>query len=258
VIGAELLDDAVRRGRLEPRLCGLLQPGLEVVEPLELDGLDPLGEQALDDLDRRDEPTVEVDRREDRLERVGEDRWLGAAARLLLALAEHHPLADAELAGDLAQAGLAHDLGAGHAELAFPELRIPRHQLVAHDQVEDRVAQELEPLIVEMLPLFFVGNARVSEGLSQETGITKLIPDALFERMHVSLGRAVRLFFVNSDRSHHINRPLQSGVVQSRSVPAPGAPLLARLNLGIGAGEQGGFIEVRPVGFKNESRHAFR
>ena len=31
-----------------------------------------------------------------------------------------------------------------------------------------------------------------------------------------------------------------------------------RLKLGVGAGEQSGFVEVRPVGFKNESRHAFR
>src|SRR5262249_4820343 len=115
VIRPDLLDDAVGRRRLEPRLCGLLQPGLEVEEALELDRLDPLRRQAIDALARRRDPAVEVDRGEDGLERIREDRLLGPAARLLLALAEHQPRADAELAGDLAEPGLADDLGAGDA-----------------------------------------------------------------------------------------------------------------------------------------------
>ena len=57
--------------------------------------------------------------------------------------------------------------------------------MLRHDQLEDGVAQELEALIIEMLLLLFVSNARMSQGLGQEMWIPKLITDALFERMHV-------------------------------------------------------------------------
>jgi len=57
--------------------------------------------------------------------------------------------------------------------------------MLRHDQLEDRISQKLKALVIEVLFLFFVSNARMSEGLSQEMRIPKLITDALFERMHV-------------------------------------------------------------------------
>src|SRR6185295_8106127 len=52
VIGPELLHHAIGRRGAQARLRGLLQPRLEVVEPLELDRLDPLCEQPPDELPR--------------------------------------------------------------------------------------------------------------------------------------------------------------------------------------------------------------
>jgi hypothetical protein len=70
-------------------------------------------------------------------------------------------------------------------QAAFARFTVTREKMLRHDQLEDGVAQEFEALIIEMLLLFFVSNARMGQGLSQELGIPKLITDALFERMHV-------------------------------------------------------------------------
>ncbi len=50
VVGAELLDDPVGRRGLEARLRRLLQARLEVVEVLDLDGVDAVGQQPLDEI----------------------------------------------------------------------------------------------------------------------------------------------------------------------------------------------------------------
>jgi ribonuclease III len=47
------------------------------------------------------------------------------------------------------------------------------------------VAHEKQKKHFDNQRLEFLGDARMGEGLSQETRVTKLIPDALFERMHV-------------------------------------------------------------------------
>jgi len=183
VIGAELLDDLVGRRRLEPRLRGLLEPGLEVVEALELDGLDPLREQPVDHRVGGHEAGVEIDRGDDRLERVGEDRWLGPPAGLLFALAEHQPLAEPERAGDLGEPGFADDLRARHAELALAELGIARHQAMADHQIEDGVAEELEPFVIlAALLLLLVAPARVTQGALEQGAIGELIAEDGFER----------------------------------------------------------------------------
>ena len=142
---------------------------------------------------------------------------------------------------------------------------LPRHRSVRKDARSPRAGalhpQKFEALIIEVLLLFFVSNARMSQRLSQEMRIPKLIMDALFERMHVSLGRrAARLLLVNSNGCHHVNRPLQDRVVQSRTLAGRGALFagLRGVDLGIGAAEKSGFVEMRPIGFKNESGHAFR
>ena len=82
-------------------------------------------------------------------------------------------LADAELARDLGEPGLADDLRAGHAELALAELRVARHQAVADDQVEHRVAEELEALVVlrALGRLVLVAPARVAQRLLEQRAI---------------------------------------------------------------------------------------
>src|SRR5690606_27298956 len=117
VIRTELLHDVVGRRRFEPRLRGLLESRLEVVEVLELDARDLVSEQAIDHVPRRGVPAVQVHRADQRLEHVGEDLWLLTAAALLFAFTEQDPLAEVELTRDFGQRRLADDLLASDAEI---------------------------------------------------------------------------------------------------------------------------------------------
>jgi hypothetical protein len=67
---------------------------------------------------------IEVDRAEDGLEGVGQDRGLGAAARGLLAPAEQQDLADAEALGHLRQDAGVHHGRADLGQHALGELRV--------------------------------------------------------------------------------------------------------------------------------------
>ena len=99
----------------------------------------------------------------------------------------------------------------------------------------------------------------MSERLDEQARIAELVTDALFERMHASLGRFARLFFVNPDRGHEVDRALQRRVVQGRGVSTVSATLLGRLcriNFWIRARKEGGFVQMRALVFKNERGHA--
>jgi len=142
----------------------------------------------------------------------------------------------------------------------FRGFAVARKEMLGHDELQDGVAEKFEALVIEMFFLSFGRNARMSQRLDEQTDITELITDALFQRMHVSLGRAVRRFFENADRRHNVDRPLQDRVVEGRGVSAAGAPLLRvlrRLDLGIRSRQQSGFVQMRTVGFKNKRSHAF-
>src|ERR1043165_487253 len=90
VIGTDLVDHRVLRQRQSPPLRQLLQRGLVVVEEevVGVDALDVVLERALDQRARRLDAAVEVDRRDDGLEQVRQQRVLLPPARLLFADAE--------------------------------------------------------------------------------------------------------------------------------------------------------------------------
>ena len=95
-------------------------------------------------------PQPEVDRADQRLERVGEDRVLVAAAGGLLAAAEQQVRADAavaEPAGDAGQRGHVDHGGTQLGQLALGEVGLAAVELVGDDQAEHRVAQELQALV---------------------------------------------------------------------------------------------------------------
>lgn len=119
--------------------------------------------------------------------------------------------------------------------------------MLRDDELENGVAEKLEPLVIELPALLLVPYARVGERLDQQLGIAKAMTNALFQRMRRSahsLGRAPWLLRIHTDRCNHIDRPLQDGVMRRRLFPAR-PPLLVRLHcfdLGIGAGKQSGFV----------------
>jgi len=105
--------------------------------------------------------------------------------------------------------------------------------VLGNDELEDGVAEEFKPLIVELFSLPFMRHARVSERFGQESWVPKLITDSFFERMSHgvdSLGRAARLFLVNFDRGNKIDPTLQDRIMQSGRLRSTlRLPLLGRL-----------------------------
>ena len=182
VIGAGLPDDAVARRTVQLPLRPLLQAGLEVdvggVARLPQPGVEELPHHAKGGV----EPTVEVDRGRHGLAGVGEERRLVASPGLLLPLAEEEPLAEAQLIGDSGQAGLVDHQGPAPRQLPLGAEGLALHEEVAHRQVEDRVAEELEPLVV--LPVrrrVLVEVRRVGERHLEQTPVPEVVAESGLE-----------------------------------------------------------------------------
>src|SRR5256885_7436563 len=60
-------------------------------------------------------------------------------------------------------------------------------QVLGDDELEDRVAQEFQTLIVEMTLLRFVTETRVRQRFGEQKRIAKLVIDSFLERMHLSV-----------------------------------------------------------------------
>ena len=89
--------------------------------------------------------------------------------------------------------GLArNEAGATNRQATFRGFAVARKEMLGHDELQDGVAEKFEALVIEMFFLSFVRNARMSQGLDEQTDITESITDALFQGMHVSLGRTAR------------------------------------------------------------------
>ena len=57
-------------------------------------------------------------------------------------------------------------------------------QVLGDDELEDRVAQEFQTLIVEMTLLRFVTETWVRQRFGEQKRIAKLVVDSFLERMH--------------------------------------------------------------------------
>src|ERR1043166_6317263 len=53
------------------------------------------------------------------------------------------------------------------------------------DQLKNRVSQKLQTLVIKMISLRLVGQARMGQRLRQQKRIAKLITDTFFERTHL-------------------------------------------------------------------------
>ena len=142
-------DDPVARHRDAPRLQPFLELGLGVLGPArDLGRLDHLAEQAVHERSRGRQAAVEEGRADQRLERVGQDRRAQRAAAAGLALAEAQQLGQAELERGAIQAVLAHQVGADAGQVALVGIAEAVEQQARDDQAQDRVAEELEALVV--------------------------------------------------------------------------------------------------------------
>ena len=94
------------------------------------------------------EAAVEIQRAAQRLEGVREDGLAAEAAGLELARAQQQQFAELHRLRDLGQRLLAHEARAQARQVAFARDREFAVQAFGQQQVEHRVAEELEPLVV--------------------------------------------------------------------------------------------------------------
>jgi hypothetical protein len=145
------LVDAVLRDT-EPEPGGqLLETGLPVEPGAALGRLrHQRVEQSMDDLRRHVQAVLQIDRAEQRLQRVGEDARLVPAAGSLLALAQQQVRAEpgrAEAAGDVGERPHVHDARAQLGELPLGQVGMVVEQRGRDHHAEYRVAEELEALV---------------------------------------------------------------------------------------------------------------
>jgi hypothetical protein len=57
--------------------------------------------------------------------------------------------------------------------------------MLSDDELKDRIAQEFQPLIIEMSAVRLVPQTRVRERFRQQQRIAELVADAFFERVHL-------------------------------------------------------------------------
>ena len=138
----------MRQGQLAP-LQPFLQFGFGVFGSrlhLRLD-LDIL-EQTLDQALRGAVATVQIDRTDHGLDRIGQDGRALAATRLELALTQPKHFRQLHLQGQVGQRVLLDQIGTHPRKVSLGQLAQLRIQQMRHRQIEHRVTQKLQPLIV--------------------------------------------------------------------------------------------------------------
>ena len=177
MIRAGLPGEPVLQRLLLVFLHDLLQHGLVVLERAARDrNVHLMRDKAQHERARGFDPAVQIDRAEQRLGRVREDRRPLAPAAGLLAVAQPDLLRDAEFPRDLAQRALAHHRRAQLGQVALGQLGIVREQVIRRDKAQYGIAKELQPLVVvQVVPAVLVGIGRVGHrGLVQRL-VLKLI-----------------------------------------------------------------------------------
>src|SRR4051794_1101532 len=183
LLGHHVLRDA------EVQLCGeLLQAGLPVQARAERGGrCQQRVDEAADEGGRDLDAVLDVDRADQRLDGVGEDRGLVPAAAALLALAEQEVVTDAERAGDVRKRAAVDDGGTQFRELALGLVRVPVVERVGDDEAQHGVPEELQALVgrqvavlvrvgaVRQGPLEQAGGKGNAEGFDQLPDVTRSV-----------------------------------------------------------------------------------
>ena len=145
--------------------------------------LDVTREFAHEELPRRLQPAIEINRRDQRLTGVGQQRVLEAAAGFLLATAENHVVAQAHQLRHLGQRRGRDQVRLDLRLLPFGVGRERAKQRVRHHQAEHGIAQKLQRLVVaDAAARVFVRLRPVGQRMLEQPAITEAIADARLER----------------------------------------------------------------------------
>ena len=159
-------------------------------------------------------------------------------------------------------------------------LEMPK-EMLGHHELENRIAQKFEALVIEMIAMRLVSHARMRERFRQQERVAELVTDAVFERIHLERRLTPRgwLFQERRRTPSACARPggraalvpteppyffwkIPIEVTRSRArcrtgsrtpaFRAAAAPLrrFHRLQLGILAGNKGGFVQMGPLNLR--------
>ncbi len=155
----------------------LLKTGLVVLAtgPFGTDG-DVVDHQLENDFGGTSPTSVNEHRAKERFERIGEDRLLVAASRLVLAPTKQHLWANADSTCDVGQRGCVDDRGTQFGQLPLGEVIVNVIDVLGDCQPENGVAKELEPLI-RLGGIRLCAVAPMSQSQLQQCGVSELMPD---------------------------------------------------------------------------------
>src|SRR5579875_182217 len=142
---------------------------------------DPVREQPQHQGPRRFPAAVEVHGPDHRLQGVGENRHLGPTSRGLLALPEQQVGSECEATGNLGKYPSVHDGCPDLGEPAFGGFGIAPIAVLGDDQPDDRVPEELQPLVGGDA-LLLATPASVGERLLQQRAVSEAVAQPLEER----------------------------------------------------------------------------
>ena len=134
---------------------------------------DPWLEQPLNDLLGGIQAPVQEHRAAHGFQGIRQDRLAAETAGLQLAGPQLQHFAQADLSRHFGQRLSADDPGAQAAQIAFGAVRKGKEKMPGDDEVENRVAQEFQPLVVG------AGGAAVSQGGDEQLRITRLVAELL-------------------------------------------------------------------------------
>ena len=167
-------DDVILRGLGRDGLQQLLQLALGIFKPRNFGkAIEVRTESPEYEIARGVETGIQKHRADHGLEGVGQRRGAFPSPVQLLALAQDQGVAQGQIASALGQRAAIHQLGPGLGQRPFAEVGKLLEQRARQDQLEDGVAEELQPLVCLNRSALFVGNGRMGERKSQQIHIVE-------------------------------------------------------------------------------------
>ncbi len=185
VLRAALVDDFVGGADGGDGLEEFLEAAFGVVVGgVDLEVFEEFAGFGQDDAADGDEVAIQIHGADEGLEGIGKGAGAVAAAVGFFAAAHHEVAAEAEALGQEAEAVARDDAGADLGQVAFGKAGELIEEVLGEDELEDGVAEEFEPLVIEMVALGLVAKAGVGERFREEEGVAEFVFETLFERVH--------------------------------------------------------------------------
>ena len=125
---------------------------------------------------------VQIDRGQDGLHGVGVDAGPAAATAVFLAMAQHQIAAQVQPGRHRRQTALADQLRPHPREVALGMVGTGPVEILGHDEAQDRVAQEFQPLVAAQVFLpVFVGIGTMPHRVFQQALVPEGVAEGLFQ-----------------------------------------------------------------------------